>query len=267
MASFGNELAAGWPVALFGERAGRGQAAGTAPRASGAAASNGPHATPSVAAGAFTSGPWRLYKAHAHVVPHMGQTTFDDEELFGEATEDLRADIEESLAAARSSLPAADDVWAAEASNVLGVLNGLRSALDPGEAREHLRDAKKWYTVAERAEAFDADDDVVAEIEALEDLLATLADARGDVSDLAGTLPELKGALEEAREAAEGAGADDAADEADTDADGGTTDADEGSAETDDEASGKTPEAEADGGQPAEEAEDEEGAQATLDDD
>ena len=38
----------------------------------------------------------------------MSQTTFSDDELFGEAAAEMRDDVEEHLAAARAELPALD---------------------------------------------------------------------------------------------------------------------------------------------------------------
>jgi len=105
----------------------------------------------------------------------MSQTTFDDDELFGEAADEMRADVEEHLAAARESLPDADAVWVVESDNTLGVLNALKGALDTGDAEDHLRDAKKWYTMGKRA-----------------------VEAHGQVSDLAAAIPELRSALEDA---------------------------------------------------------------------
>ncbi len=128
----------------------------------------------------------------------MSQSTLDDDELFGEAASELRTDVESSLAAAREELPAPAAVWEVEADNTLGVLNTLRSALDAGEATGHLREAKKGYSLGQRADAFDDADDLAAEIEALEDLLGDVETAREQVGDLTGTVPQLKSALEEA---------------------------------------------------------------------
>ncbi|MFB6101409.1 MAG: DUF5790 family protein [Haloplanus sp.] len=127
----------------------------------------------------------------------MSQTTLGDDELFGEAAAEMRDDVEEHLGKAREELPDADEVWETEADNVLGVLNGLRSALDVGEAEEHLRQAKKWYTMGERADAFEDADDLVAAIEELESLIATIREAHDDVSDLTNVVPELRGSLQE----------------------------------------------------------------------
>jgi hypothetical protein len=127
----------------------------------------------------------------------MSQTTLGDDELFGEAAEEMRADVEEHLEQARAELPAAADVWETEADNVLGVLNGLRSALDAGDAEDHLRQAKKWYTMGERADAFEDAADLAAAIEDLESLIDAIGEAHDDVSDLTNAIPELRGSLQE----------------------------------------------------------------------
>lgn len=128
----------------------------------------------------------------------MSQATLDDDELFSEAASEMRSDVEAALDAARESLPAADDIWTVQADNTLGVLNGLRSALDVADASDHLRDAKKWYTMGERADAFENGDDLAGEIEAVESLFERIETAHEQVSGLASTLPELKSELESA---------------------------------------------------------------------
>jgi hypothetical protein len=139
----------------------------------------------------------------------MSQTTLDDDELFSEAASEMQADVEASLSQARDALPAADEVWETDADNVLGALNELRSALDIGDASEHLRDAKKWYTMGTKADAFDDPDDLAEEIEAVEQLITDIEDAHEQVGDLTGTVPQLRSALEDAESEAD----------ADTDAD------------------------------------------------
>jgi hypothetical protein len=145
----------------------------------------------------------------------MSQATLDDDELFEDAASEMREDVEDSLDEARAALPDADDVWDVEADNTLGVLNALRSALDVEDAEAHLRDAKKWYTMGERADAFDDAEDLADDIADLEELLADVEGAHEQVSDLASTVPQVRSALEEFADAD-----DDAADaEADADAD------------------------------------------------
>ncbi len=142
----------------------------------------------------------------------MAQSTLDDDDLFGEAASEMQADVEESLDAARAALPDPDAIWDLEADNTLGALNALRSALDVGDAADHVRDAKKWYTMGDRADAFDDGDDLAAAIEETESLVADVEAAREQVGDLASTIPELRSELESV------SGTDEADPEADADA-------------------------------------------------
>ncbi len=128
----------------------------------------------------------------------MGQATFEDDDLFGEAATEIRADVEESLEAATAALPDPDAIWETDAANVLGVLNGLNAALDPGDAEAHLRDAKKWYTVGQRADAFDDADDLEERIEAVEETIETVATASEQVGELTTAIPQLRSTLEDA---------------------------------------------------------------------
>lgn len=128
------------------------------------------------------------------------QSTLEDDDLFGEAAAEMRADVETHLQQAWDELPDSDDVWKTEADNVLGVLNGLRSALDAGDAEDHLRQAKKWYTMGKRADAFEDADDLVEEIQSIEEVIEMLGDAREQVGGLTSTMPQLRGALDEAME-------------------------------------------------------------------
>ena len=159
----------------------------------------------------------------------MSQTTLGDDDLFGEAAEEIREDVEEHLAAARAELPSSDEVWETEADNVLGVLNALRSSLDVGDAEDHLRQATKWYTMGERAEAFEDADDLAAAIEDVQELLGEIEEAREQVGNLTSTMPQLRGALEDAQSAAE----DETEDEGEATAD---EEAEEESDETEEEA-------------------------------
>ena len=133
----------------------------------------------------------------------MSQATLDDDDLFDEAASEMREDVESSLAAARETLPAAAAIWDTDADNTLGVLNGLKGALDTGDAAAHVRDAKKWYAVGTEADAFEDAGDLEAEIDELEGIVADVRDAHEQVGDLTATIPELRGALEDAHEAAD----------------------------------------------------------------
>lgn len=150
------------------------------------------------------------------------QSTLTDDDLFGEAAAEMRTEVEDHLDAARESLPDAEDVWAAEADNVLGVLNGLRSSLDVGDADEHLRQAKKTFIMGQRAEAFEDGDDLEAEIDAVAELLETVREANDLVGELTSAMPQLRSQLQDAE----------AADDADSEEDDGA----EADAESADEA-------------------------------
>jgi hypothetical protein len=126
--------------------------------------------------------------------------TLDDDDLFTEAASEMREDVESSLAEARDALPDADDVWETDADNTLGALNGLRSALDVGDASEQLRDAKKWYTMGEKADAFEDGEELAEEIDAVAELIEDIEAAHEQVGELTSTVPQLRSALEEADE-------------------------------------------------------------------
>ena len=130
----------------------------------------------------------------------MSQSTFDDDELFGEAASEMRTEVEEAIAAARAELPDADDIWDAEADNTLGVMNALKGALDTGDAAAELREAKKQFVIGQRADAFEDGDDLESEIEDVEALLGDIDAAHEQAAELASTLPGLRGSLEDATE-------------------------------------------------------------------
>lgn len=75
------------------------------------------------------------------------QSTLSDDDLFGEAAEEMREEVETHLDNAQTALPDATSVWQTNADNVLGALNGLRSALDADDAEEHLRQAKRHLSL------------------------------------------------------------------------------------------------------------------------
>jgi ABC-type sugar transport system substrate-binding protein len=130
----------------------------------------------------------------------MSQATFDDDDLFGEAATEMREAVETALADAQAELPEPEAIWTAEADNTLGVLNGLRSALDIGDAESELRAAKKQFVVGERADAFEDATELETEIEAVETTITQISAAHESVSELATTVPELRSTLEETSE-------------------------------------------------------------------
>ena len=127
----------------------------------------------------------------------MSQATLDDEDLFDEAATEMREDVESSLADAKAALPDAAAIWETDADNTLGVLNGLKGALDTGDAGDHLRDAKKWFAMGKKADAFEDADDLETEIAELDETISSIVAAHEQVGELTATIPELRGALED----------------------------------------------------------------------
>lgn len=126
------------------------------------------------------------------------QSTLSDDDLFGEAAEEMREEVEAHLDNAHAALPDAASMWQTNADNVLGALNGLRSALDAGDAEEHLRQAKKTFVVGTRADAFDDPDELRSEVESVEELLSSINTADELASELTTTVPQLHDQLPEA---------------------------------------------------------------------
>lgn len=133
----------------------------------------------------------------------MGQATLDDDDLFGEAADELRDDVHEHLDRAENALPTAEDIWEVNANNVLGVLNTLRTNLNVEEAEEDMRQAKKWFALGQRAEAFEDGDALDARIAALEDTIAELQTVQHDVGVIASTLPGIREKLKTEQDAEE----------------------------------------------------------------
>ncbi|ERG90340.1 MAG: hypothetical protein J07HQW1_00359 [Haloquadratum walsbyi J07HQW1] len=131
------------------------------------------------------------------------QSTLSDDDLFGEAAEEMREEVETHLDNAQTALPDATSVWQTNADNVLGALNGLRSALDADDAEEHLRQAKKTFVVGTRADAFDDPDELRSEVESVEELLTSINTADELASELTTTVPQLHDQLPEADEETE----------------------------------------------------------------
>lgn len=127
----------------------------------------------------------------------MAQSTLEDDELFDEASDEMREDVEDALEEARDALPDADDIFDVEGDNIIGVLNSLKSELDAGEAEEALREAKKWFGIGKKADVFDEEfvEEAEEELEELEEALTSLNDAEDSATELTDSLASLKSVL------------------------------------------------------------------------
>lgn len=127
----------------------------------------------------------------------MAQSTLEDDELFDEASDEMREDVEDALEEARDALPDADDIFDVEGDNIIGVLNSLKSELDAGEAEDALREAKKWFGIGRKADVFDEEfvEEAEGELEELEEALTSLDDAEESATELTDSLASLKSVL------------------------------------------------------------------------
>jgi len=127
----------------------------------------------------------------------MAQSTLEDDELFDEASDEIRADVESALGDGRDALPEAGDVLDVEGDNIIGVLNSLKNGLDAGDAEEALREAKKWFGIGERADAFEEGfvDETEDEIAEIEEALGALEDAEESATELTDAVASLKDTL------------------------------------------------------------------------
>jgi hypothetical protein len=127
----------------------------------------------------------------------MAQSKLDDDELFDEASDEIRSDVEGALEDARDALPDSEDVLGVEGDNIIGVLNSLKTGLDGEEAREALREAKKWFGIGERADAFEEGfvNETEDEIEEIEDALGALENAEESATELTDAVASLKDSL------------------------------------------------------------------------
>ncbi len=124
----------------------------------------------------------------------MAQSTFDDEDLFTEASDELREDVEDNLEEARENLPEADELLEVQRDNVIGVLNSLKAELDADGVQEALREARKWFETGKRADAFDEEfvSETEEEIERLNEAVAALEEASENATDLVNAVATLK---------------------------------------------------------------------------
>ncbi len=124
----------------------------------------------------------------------MAQSTFDDEDLFTEASTELREDVERHLEEAREGLPEADELLEVRGDNVIGVLNSLKGDLTAEDADEALREARKWLETGRRADAYDEDwvQEAETEIDKLNEAFEAVEEASENATELVNAVATLK---------------------------------------------------------------------------
>ena len=126
----------------------------------------------------------------------MSQTSFDDDELFTEATADIQSEIEESLTAATAALPSHADLIEHDTETAVAALESVKETIDLDAAEAAVADVKKTFLLGQRADAFDSE--YATETE------ATISELEETVT----TLGAIASASEELREALAGYSAD-----------------------------------------------------------
>ena len=126
----------------------------------------------------------------------MSQTSFDDDELFTEATADIQSEIEGSLTAATAALPSHAALVEHDTETAVAALESVEEAVDIDAAEAAVADVKKTFLLGQRADAFESE--YVTETE------ATISELEETVT----TLGAIASASEELREALSGYSAD-----------------------------------------------------------
>ncbi|RJX48001.1 DUF5790 family protein [Halonotius pteroides] len=160
----------------------------------------------------------------------MSQASFDDEELFTEATADIQSEIEESLTAATTALPSHADIVEHDAETVVAALELVEETIDPDTAEAAVADVKKTFLLGQRADAFDSEyatetETTISELEETVATLEAIASASEELREaLAGYSVDVQSASaaassdEESEEPVESTADDAASDEADEEA-------------------------------------------------
>ena len=133
----------------------------------------------------------------------MSKASFDDDELFSEATEDIQTEIAESLTAARTVIPSQVELVEHETETVNDSLESLDSAVDIEAIEAAITDVKKAFLLGQRADAFESEyatetetaiselEEIVATLQAIDSATAELQDAlsayTGDAQSVSGS--------------------------------------------------------------------------------
>jgi len=106
----------------------------------------------------------------------MSQASFDDDELFTEATADIQSEIEESLTAATAALPSHADLVEHDTETTVAALESVEETIDIDAAEAAVADVKKTFLLGQRADAFDSEyaTETEATISELEETVTTL---------------------------------------------------------------------------------------------
>lgn len=126
----------------------------------------------------------------------MPQSTFDEDELFDEAAEELHQEVEAALEQARGEVPEADAMIETDADNVIEMLTAVSATVSSVDIAIKLEDAKKRFAIGRRADAFDEGfvDEVESELAALQEaveVLQSIEDTATELTEAVTTFQDL----------------------------------------------------------------------------
>ena len=142
----------------------------------------------------------------------MSQTSFDDDELFTEATADIQSEIEESLTAATEALPSHADLVEHDTETAVAALESVEATVELDAAEAAVADVKKTFLLGQRADAFGSE--YATETEAMIDELEATVSTLGSIAAASEELREaLAGYSVDAESASAAASSDEVSDE------------------------------------------------------
>ena len=130
----------------------------------------------------------------------MSQTSFDNDELFTEATADIQSEIEESLTAATAALPSHAALVEHDTETTVAALESVEGTIDIDAAEAAVADVKKTFLLGQRADAFDSEyatetEATISELEETVTTLGAIASASEELREaLAGYSVDVKSA-------------------------------------------------------------------------
>ena len=130
----------------------------------------------------------------------MSQASFDDDELFTEATADIQSEIEESLTAATAALPSHAALVEHDTETAIAALESVEETIDLDAAEAAVADVKKTFLLGQRADAFESEyatetEATISELEETVTTLGAIASASEELRDaLAGYSVDVESA-------------------------------------------------------------------------
>ena len=118
----------------------------------------------------------------------MSQASFDNDELFTEATADIQSEIEESLTAATAALPSHADLVEHDTETAVAALESVEETIDIDSAEAAVADVKKTFLLGQRADAFESEyatetGATISELEETVTILGAIASASEELRE------------------------------------------------------------------------------------